>query len=76
MKYTVGDRVTRQITIGQPERKRGTVMDVYTSARSFNSSESFPLIGVQWDGTDYIERGYFEGGLEFEPITSGLMKNA
>lgn len=58
----VGDRVSRQINIGQPERKQGTITDVYFSKPS-STSPPRRLYAVKWDN-GVEDRGYFQEGLE------------
>jgi hypothetical protein len=60
--FQVGDRVSRIITIGRPERKLGTVTRTYRSRQSF-TSPGYRMYAVKWDGGEE-EHGYFEEGLE------------
>lgn len=60
----VGDKVSRQINIGEPERKHGIITEIYKSKQGFYHTPQ-KLYAVRWD--DGIEdRGFFEVSLERE----------
>lgn len=61
--YKVGDRVTRQMEIGKPPRKTGTITEILRSKLS-STSGNFPLYTVLWDGVEVAEKGHFEQYLE------------
>jgi hypothetical protein len=65
MGYRPGDRVTRQVELGKPERKAGVIIDKYLSAQS-SQSAPFTLYSVRWDDSHKIERGYIAERLERE----------
>jgi hypothetical protein len=61
----VGDRVTRQIELGQPARKAGIIVNVYKTKQS-SQTNPYNLYAIRWDGDEQIYRGYSAISLERE----------
>lgn len=60
-----GDRVSRIIEIGRPDRRCGYVTKKYKSAQSSYSC-TYWLYEVQFDNASEPERGFMEHGLQKE----------
>ena len=65
--YQIGDRVTRQRTIGVPAdgRRAGMITAKYRTQASTGFQPHW-LFDVRWDDSGSVERGYLEHGLERE----------
>lgn len=61
--FEVNDRVSRQIEIGKPARKTGTIVIKYKSSQGTYAAPYW-LYAIRWDGVDQVERGHLEQGLE------------
>lgn len=74
--WEVGDSVVRQVNPfskkWRGKLRHGMVVERYSAVQSlahthFREPE---LYAVRWDDTGQIERGYFRGGLDPEPLKS------
>lgn len=59
----IGDRVIRKIKMYPDDDKKGWVTDKYNSIPDLTGN-FLTMYAVQWDCSDYEERGYLEVGLE------------
>lgn len=60
----VGDRISRQIEIGESKRRHGIIIEIYKSRQGFYHTPQ-RLYAIKWD--DGIEdRGYLEVSLQRE----------
>lgn len=64
MMIKLNDRVSKQIEIGKPARKYGTIVEKYKSSQGITHAP-ITLFSIKWDN-EGIRRGYTEERLQKE----------
>lgn len=60
-----GDRVSRQIVLGEKERRYGTIVKKYKTSQGIGFTPII-LFDIKWDNSEIIERGFMEQYLQKE----------
>ena len=61
----IGDRVSRQINIGEPERRYGNIIEIYRTTQGIGFTPH-KLYAIKWDDEENIQKGYLEVSLQKE----------
>jgi hypothetical protein len=63
--FKLGDRVSRQIDIGQPPRRYGTIVKVYKCKQGIGFTPH-NIYDIKWDNIGEVGIGYLEVSLQKE----------